>query len=245
LAIWLCAFLDLRDQEDLAKNIPFHPARPSRPPAVTQEIDVVLGVNSSGNSLFFVNNISFRGNYDNPVLLLAKLGNTSYPDDPQWNVYNFGSNSSIRIIIRNMAQLAHPMHLHGHNFWVLAEGTGTWDGTVVNPRNPPRRDVQIMKGGTSDTPGYLVLEFEADNPGVWPLHCHIAWYVGFSLPTPTQSFDKYFSPGTLALVWPLPYWKIRKPLPAWISRPPSHRLAGTGRNIAGTILLTKSIQGYN
>ena len=33
----------------------------------------------------------------NPLLLLANLGNTSYPDDPQWNVYNFGKNTSIQI----------------------------------------------------------------------------------------------------------------------------------------------------
>lgn len=124
-----------------------------------------------------MNNIFFRGNYDNPILLLAKLGNTSYPDDPQWNVYNFGSNSSIRIVIRNMGDLAHPMHLHGHTPWVLAEGVGTWDGIVTRPANPARRDVQIMRGATPDGPGYLVLQFEADNPGVWPLHCHISWYV--------------------------------------------------------------------
>lgn len=55
-------------------------------------------------------------------------------------------------------------------------GTGTWDGTVVNPSNPQRRDVQIVPAG-----GFLVLQITADNPGAWPLHCHIAWHVSGGL----------------------------------------------------------------
>ena len=35
--------------------------------------------------------------------------------------------------------------------YILAVGTGEWDGTIVNPGNPQRRDVQIMPAG-----GYLV-----------------------------------------------------------------------------------------
>lgn len=65
------------------------------------------------------------------------------------------------------------MHLHGHQFWVLAEGTGTWDGTVTNGRNPQRRDTQLLDIGSTTVPYYAVLEFEADNPGVWPFHCHL------------------------------------------------------------------------
>lgn len=73
------------------------------------------------------------------------------------------------------------MHMHGHNFWVVAEGTGVWDGTVTRPKNPQRRDVQMLQPGSADTPGYIVIEFNADNPGVWPLHCHIAWHVSAGL----------------------------------------------------------------
>jgi hypothetical protein len=70
------------------------------------------------------------------------------------------------------------MHLHGANFYVLHEGPGAWDGTIVNPSNPMRRDVQLVRGN-----GHLVLQFDADNPGVWPFHCHIAWHAsgGFVL----------------------------------------------------------------
>ena len=144
-------------------------------PATSEDIVIGFGTNSSGNTLFFMNGVSFRGNYNAPVLLLAKLGNTSYPNDPEWNVYNYGTNSSVRIIVYNESPLAHPMHLHGHNFWVLAEGNGTWNGAVTNPLNPQRRDTQLVQAGTPDSPAYIVIEFLANNPGVWPLHCHISW----------------------------------------------------------------------
>jgi hypothetical protein len=123
-----------------------------------------------------MNGSSFRTNYNQPILLLSKAGNNSYPFSPQWNVYNFGSNSSVRIILTNPGGAAHPIHLHGHNMFVLAEGTGTWDGKTVRPANTQRRDVQILQGG-----GYMVLQFAQDNPGIWPLHCHIAFHVSSGL----------------------------------------------------------------
>ena len=60
-----------------------------------------------------MNNSSFRGDYNSPILLLSNLGNNSYPDSPEWNVYDFGSNSSVRIVIQNDSPVVHPIHLHG------------------------------------------------------------------------------------------------------------------------------------
>jgi FtsP/CotA-like multicopper oxidase with cupredoxin domain len=120
-----------------------------------------------------------------PLLLLAKQGNTSYPDDPQWNVYDFKENKSIRLVVRTIDPLSHPMHLHGHNFWVVAQGTGKWDGTVTRHENPQRRDTQLLDVGNPYDPAggasYIVLEFVADNPGVWPFQCHVAWHVSDGL----------------------------------------------------------------
>ncbi len=90
---------------------------------------------------------------------------------------------SIRLVIRSLIPLAHPMHLHGHNFWVVAEGTGEWNGTVTRPWNPQRRDTHILQGGlpTKDGVKYAVIDFLADNPGIWPFHCHVAWHVSDGL----------------------------------------------------------------
>ena len=38
-----------------------------------------------------------------------------------------------------------------------------------------------MVSGTPDLPSYVVLEWNADNPGVWPLHCHVVIHVSAGL----------------------------------------------------------------
>jgi Multicopper oxidase len=29
--------------------------------------------------------------------------------------------------------------------------------------------------------GHIVIQIDADNPGVWPFHCHIAWHMSMGL----------------------------------------------------------------
>ncbi|KAI5846077.1 multicopper oxidase-domain-containing protein [Tricharina praecox] len=76
--------------------------------------------------------------------------------------------------------VAHPIHLHGHDFAILAQGKGEWD--TIDPRptlnlnNPVRRDVALL-----DADGYLGIAFRTDNPGVWLMHCHIAWHASSGL----------------------------------------------------------------
>jgi len=178
------AQLDFCGNDDLATTQPYMSLTPSAP-STTQDIVISYQANttdpSTAYNLFYMNNSTFRADYNDPVLLEAKLGNTDF--DPEWNVYNFGSNSSVRIVVYNtFAFSGHPMHLHGHNFWVLAEGFGTWDGSITNSGNPQRRDVQIVQPAASATdPAYIVLQYDQDNPGVWPFHCHIAWHVSAGL----------------------------------------------------------------
>ena len=167
--------------DDLNKTIPFFPFPATSKPAFTQELNITFGLNATKYNLFYINNQTFRANYDHRVLLLANDGNTSYPYDPEWNVYNFGTNASIRLVAYNEFAASHPMHLHGHNFNVLAEGVGEWNGAITHQYNTQRRDVQLVQGGTPASPGYVVLQYETDNPGVWPFDCHIAWHVSAGL----------------------------------------------------------------
>lgn len=60
--------------------------------------------------------------------------------------------------------------------YVLDEGEGSWDGSTTNPSNPTRRDIQTIRAN-----GFAALQFEADNPGVWPFHCHVAWHLSGGL----------------------------------------------------------------
>lgn len=54
--------------------------------------------------------------------------------------------------------------MHGHDFYVVGQSTGSFDGdlTALNTTNPPRRDVATMPGN-----GYIALAFQLDNPGTW------------------------------------------------------------------------------
>ena len=75
--------------------------------------------------------------------------------------------------VRDMPATAHPMHLHGHSFAILAQGHGPFDASAVTPllTNPPRRDTANVPIG-----GWIWIAFQVGNPGVWLLHCHIAFH---------------------------------------------------------------------
>lgn len=113
---------------------------------------------------------SFRADYNQPVLLTATTATTwtsnnstdstsLYP--ATMNVHDFGTPASVRLIITNSVPVSHSMHLHGHNFWVLAEGVGTWDGAITNPSNSIRRDTFMMAAATrTGSKAYTVIEYE-------------------------------------------------------------------------------------
>jgi len=101
------------------------------------------------------------GDYNDPILYEAKLGNTDN-FTTQRQVYDMGNSTVLRLILTSVGfPASHPMHIHGHNMQILAEGVGSWDGTtIVNPSNPMRRDTQIIRPN-----GYLVVQIELNNPG--------------------------------------------------------------------------------
>ena len=84
-------------------------------PATTIKVEINFKVNATGNLVWTIDGSAFRGDYNNPLLLLAKTGNTSYPYNPEWNVYDFGTNKSVRVILNNKTPTSHPWHLHGHD----------------------------------------------------------------------------------------------------------------------------------
>jgi FtsP/CotA-like multicopper oxidase with cupredoxin domain len=168
--------------QPLAKTRPLVP-QPLAPsgPSFVNNMDYTLAFNytSTGAPQFLVNGRQFRANYSQSLLMIANSAsgsaNASTQYGPLSNVFDFADNKTVRIIINNFFVSPHPMHLHGHDFWILAEGRGTWNGTIQgNSSNLMRRDTHQMLGAGADgSPSYLVLEFELDNPGVWAFHCHI------------------------------------------------------------------------
>ncbi|KAL6659764.1 hypothetical protein ACP70R_000054 [Stipagrostis hirtigluma subsp. patula] len=82
--------------------------------------------------------------------------------------------AAVEVVLQNTALVAresHPMHLHGHNFFVLAQGFGNYHNATAVKRynlvNPQERNTLAVPPG-----GWAVIRFIANNPGMWIMHCH-------------------------------------------------------------------------
>lgn len=74
------------------------------------------------------------------------------------------SGERVEIVFKNKTAMSHPMHLHGHVFQVTAIDGQHIEGAL--------RDTVLVKPNST-----LAIQFDADNPGVWPLHCHILYHL--------------------------------------------------------------------
>ncbi len=83
---------------------------------------------------------------------------------PEKSYYDVAFGDVVRFDLINRTPMAHPMHLHGHSFRVLADG--------ADPANAPLRDTVVVwpKGKVS-------MELVANNPGRWFFHCHNVWHL--------------------------------------------------------------------
>ncbi|KAK5746224.1 hypothetical protein LTR17_000958 [Elasticomyces elasticus] len=167
--------------DPLTSTIPTFPIAVAKP-NVTQELAISLKSNGT-HMLYKMNNVSFRADFNDPLINHA-FDSTLRNLPAKRNIWNLGTATEARVVIYNWNDAPHPIHLHGHNMQVLALGMGKWDGTIVRASNPQRRDVQVMPPAASATvPSFLVLQWTASNPGVWPLHCHFAWHSSLGLVT--------------------------------------------------------------
>jgi len=69
----------------------------------------------------------------------------------------------VRIRLINLGMDHHPIHLHGHTFQV----TGTEAGRIPESAQYPSNTVLVGVAQARD------IEFVANNPGSWMLHCHL------------------------------------------------------------------------
>nr|GMD46507.1 laccase-7-like [Ipomoea batatas] len=94
-------------------------------------------------------------------------------------------NSTVQIVLQNTALVgieSHPIHLHGYNFHILAQGFGNYDpvsdSSNFNLYNPQERNTIAVPAG-----GWAVIRFQANNPGAWIMHCHLDMHLEFGLAT--------------------------------------------------------------
>src|SRR5712671_4689979 len=70
----------------------------------------------------------------------------------------------VAIEMVNHSMMAHPMHLHGHAFQVMAVNAAPLAGAV--------RDTVLVP-----PMGSVTIAFDADNPGHWAFHCHNLYHM--------------------------------------------------------------------
>ena len=74
---------------------------------------------------------------------------------------------TIDVWINNTDGGEHPMHLHGHTFWIIE--TSDYSEPL---HHPVLRDTISIPAQ-----GWARIRFVSDNPGVWFFHCHIDWHL--------------------------------------------------------------------
>lgn len=73
----------------------------------------------------------------------------------------------VNIRFGNIQMHHHPIHLHGHEFKIVGA-----DGFPIRKKNQIYKNtILVSSEETWD------IEFEARNPGIWPVHCHMLHHV--------------------------------------------------------------------
>ncbi|GJE95819.1 multicopper oxidase [Phanerochaete sordida] len=159
------------------------PAVPKTPPMPTKfySVNFTLALTSSGGVISAMNGTSWSPLASGATLLdvvdAAKNGSAFAPEGSSVELGNqfMITEDSIEVVdllVINTGPGDHPFHLHGHTPYIIGSGTGNYTGTGLNTVNPMLRDTFI-----APSTGWVLIRFITDNPGVWALHCHIAWHM--------------------------------------------------------------------
>ena len=89
------------------------------------------------------------------------INNQSWPKIKPLHV---SENKRVEMVFINHTSMAHPMHLHGHVFEVTEiDGKPLKQGAM-------RDTVLVLPNST------VKVQFDADNPGNWMMHCHMLYH---------------------------------------------------------------------
>jgi FtsP/CotA-like multicopper oxidase with cupredoxin domain len=155
------SYTDSCDDEDMSGLVPYLALDASDE---TEEDDFAVTVGKSGNVFkWYMAATTFVAEWADPTLLQIYDNSTNFTTSS--HVIELDTADEwVYFIIETSQAIPHPIHLHGHDFYVLAQGSGTYDNSTVTLglTNPPRRDVAMLPSS-----GYLVIGFQTDNPGAW------------------------------------------------------------------------------
>jgi FtsP/CotA-like multicopper oxidase with cupredoxin domain len=84
-----------------------------------------------------------------------------------------GEGERVEITFDDQTTMAHPMHLHGHHFQVVAIDGERFSGAMRDTVLVPAR-------------GSMTIAFDAGNPGKWALHCHHLYHMAAGMMTTVE-----------------------------------------------------------
>ncbi len=105
----------------------------------------------------------------------------AYYNDPDELIVTNSQAVVMDVIVNNLDEGEHPFHLHGFTPFLVGSGAGNFQAQS-NPNfaaaktNPMRRDVFSVPAFS-----WIAFRFVADNPGVWPFHCHLMPHMAVGL----------------------------------------------------------------
>ncbi|CAA2956325.1 laccase-4-like [Olea europaea subsp. europaea] len=98
-------------------------------------------------------------------------------------LYRLPYNATVQVVLQDTGIIApenHPLHLHGFNFFAVGRGLGNF-----NPKTDPKKFnlADPVERNTIGVPsgGWVAIRFQADNPGVWFMHCHLEVHTTWGL----------------------------------------------------------------
>lgn len=96
-----------------------------------------------------------------------------YQDFPERSlIWSVQQGDVVDVVWHSHSNMDHPVHLHGHKFWLLGHGHSPYRAALGLSRTPPMRyDTVNLVGG-----GWVHLRFVAERPGPWMMHCHIDFH---------------------------------------------------------------------
>lgn len=151
---------DSCDDEAIASLVPYLSYDVSSSYTVEEDEEVAIAI-ASGGVKWEMGGTSFVSEWDYPTVLQVAESNDTWTTD-QHVIQLATADQWVYFVIETTFAQAHPIHLHGHDFWVLASGTGTYStSTTLTTTDSPRRDVAMLPAS-----GFLVIALYTDNPGV-------------------------------------------------------------------------------
>lgn len=144
-------------------------------PAVTTRINITVQFSKSTGQ-WRINDMAMTRNATTPVLHSVLRGERVSAAVP---TIALKLGDVVEIVWRNKRDSNgdsehHPMHIHGHRFWLLGSGT------TGEPMRNTAAEARPLLRDTFDLPhgdGWAITRFVADNPGAWMVHCHYTWHM--------------------------------------------------------------------